>query len=319
VSLRRLLHPLPVGLAALFIAVAVVDLVHSLREEPLPPPRLLVEGAVRFAAFEPVVELAPGPGFAGVELAPQPLIAGRSWSPPVPAGRWVMASGAALELELARGGHRSLVLEGRTTAADPQPRRLRVLVNGVDCGVVELERGWRRRVVALPEGAVLPGRATVAFEVLDRNDAGRRRRAVLLRRFGLFFDPSPAPAVLGGDPPLGIDFAAERVTLRAPGILVAPFTMEERVDALTLAYEFDSPAGEAVLEVARPEGEGPGRDAPIRRELRAAGGQSGSVRFPLHGRRGLFHFTARVEPGPLPARLELRSIRLVSEEGTAGF
>jgi hypothetical protein len=318
VSLRRLLHPLPLGLAALFVAVAVVDLVDSLREEPPPPPRLLVEGAVRFAAFEPVVELAPGPGVAGVELSPPPPIAGGSWSPPVPAGRWLMASAATLELELARGGHRSLVLEGRTTAAGPQPRRLRVLVNGVDCGVVELERAWGRQVVALPEGAVRPGRATVAFEVPDRQDAGRRRRTVLLRRLGLFFDPSPAPAALDSEPPLGIDFAAERATLRAPGLLVAPFTMEERVDALTLAYEFDSPAGEAVLEVARPEGEGPGRDAPIRRELRAAEGLSGSVRFPLHGRRGLFHFTARVEPGPRPARLELRSMRLVSEEGTAG-
>ena len=100
-SLRRLVHPLPIALAALFIAVAVVDLVHSLREEPLPPPRLLVEDAVRFAAFEPVVELATGPGVAGVELDPQPPIAGRSWSPPVPAGRWVMASGATLDLELA--------------------------------------------------------------------------------------------------------------------------------------------------------------------------------------------------------------------------
>jgi hypothetical protein len=319
VSRRGLLHPLPAGLAALFIAVAAVDLVYSLRKEPLPPPRMLVEGAVRFAAFEPVVSLAPGTGVAGVELAPQPLIAGRAWSPPVPAGRWVMASGAALELELARGGHRSLVLEGRTAAAGPQPRRLRVLVNGVDCGVVELERSWRRRVVALPGGATRPGRATVAFEVLDRDDAGRRRRTVLLRRLGLFFDPSPTPAALDGDPPLGIDFAAESVTLRAPGHLVVPFTMEERVDALTLAYEFDSPAGEAVLEVARPEGGGPGRDAPIRRELRAAEGRSGSVRFVLHGRRGLFHFTARVAPGPRPARLELRSIRLVSEEGTAGL
>lgn len=318
-SLRRLLHPLPLGLAALFIAVAVVDLVDSFRKQPSPPPRVLVEGAVRFAAFEPVVELATGPGVAGMELDPQPPIAGRSWSPPVPAGRWVMASGATLDLELARGGHRSLVLEGRTTSAGPQPRRLRVLVNGVDCGVVELERGWRRQVVALPGGVVRPGRASVVFEVLDRHDAGRRRRVVLLRRLGLFFDPSPSPTVLDGDPPLGIDFAAESVTLRAPGLLVAPFTMEERVDALTLAYEFDSPAGEAVLEVARPEGEGPGRDAPIRRELRAAEGRSGSVRFPLHGRRGLFHFTARLEPGPQPARLELRSMRLVSEEGTAGL
>jgi hypothetical protein len=57
-AVRELLRPLPLVLIILFAAVAVTDIVHSVREEKPPPPDLLVNSTVDFTARDTGLEAA---------------------------------------------------------------------------------------------------------------------------------------------------------------------------------------------------------------------------------------------------------------------
>ena len=70
-TIRELLRPWPLFLLALFGAVAIVDLVHTLREEKPSPPDLVQAGAVQFTRREPVFE--PSGGSSDPEIPIRPV------------------------------------------------------------------------------------------------------------------------------------------------------------------------------------------------------------------------------------------------------
>lgn len=310
---RELLRPLPLALLLVFVAVAVVDLVHSLHEEPPPWPDVLADRTLRFDRWEPVLDLRARAGPESVELLPAVAFDAARWSEPLPGGRWVLGGGAGFELSLARGGHRTMVVECRGPSGGDGAVRVEVGVNGARRGALEVGSEWRRHLVLLPEDAVRAGRNEISLSLPGLPPAGGPRRAVLVRRLGLFFDAEEAADAVLRRPPIVVDLEVGRVSIRESGTLSADFVVDERIDALTLSYHFAAGRGRADLTVARPEGGGPGRDAVMRRTLAAGDGREGGVRFPLHGRRGEFRFAAEVELGPQPAGFDLSSVRLVRE------
>lgn len=312
-SSRELLRPLPLALLFVFAAVAVVDLVHTLREEPPPWPDVLADRTLRFDRWEPVLDLRARAGPEFVELLPAVAFDPARWSEPLQGGRWVMDDGAGFELGLARGGHRTMVVECRGPSGGDRAVRVEVGVNGARRGAFEVGSEWRRHLIRLPGDAVRAGRNQISLRLPDRPPAGRSQRGVLVRRLGLFFDAEAAEDAVQRRSPIAVDLEAERVSIQESGTLSADFAVDERIDALTLSYHFSVDRGRAELTVARPEGGGPGRDAVMRRTLAASEGPEGGVRFPLHGRRGEFRFAAEVEPGPQPAGFDLSSVRLVRE------
>ena len=153
----------------------------------------------------------------------------------------------------------------------------------------------------------------MAFEFPDRAEAGVRRRALLIRRFGLFFDPATGGEALDTPKPLIVDAAARRVAIRRSGLFELPMILDDRTDALKMRFRFSSNAGRAELVVARRGDGDDGTDEIVRVALDAAREPSGRARIPLHGRRGEFLFRVDAEVGSSDDALLITSLRLVEE------
>lgn len=311
-QLRPYFRPLPFVVVLSFAAVAVVDLIHTLRDEAPSAPVLLRRGMVEFEPAEPIIDLRSGRADPTLRVAPEPVFAGALWSEPGPRGRWILGDGAELELTLARGGHRTMRIEARPAAGKRPVRSVGVTVNAVDCGTASLDEGWQWISVKLPEGALRSGSNVMAFSLPDRPAELRSRRALEVRRIALALGENVEPKVTGSSP-VTIDFARQAAVISSPGLLVAGFTIDDRVDALRMHYRFNAPGGGAEVTVSRPGGGGIGRDAPVRRVLAPEHDRIERLRIPLHGRRGEFVFRLRVEPRAGRNRLDIRSLELVSE------
>jgi len=312
-SLRPFLRPLPLFVVFVFVAVAGVDLVQTLREEKPPPPVVLKPGDVRFEAFEPVIDLRNDSRDAGIKTLPSPVFVGGMWSEADGSGRWALGHGAELTLDLIRGGQRVVVFEGRPAAGRRPVRRVGVSVNGVDCGSAALEPGWQRRSVTVPDGALRAGPNVIVFQIPDRLSVQRPRRALQLRQIELRFDPASDSG--GAIPvPVSVDFEAQQLMIRRPGMLEAGFTVDDRVDALRMRYRLQVPGAAGEMTVARPQGDGVGRDAEVRRVLSASQNRIQRVRVPLHGRRGEFVLRLSAEPATGQFLFDIRSLELVTEK-----
>ena len=316
-NLRPLLRPVPLFLVSLFAAVAVVDLVHSLRETPELPPALLRRGVVQFEELNPVMDFRPQSPDPEVVYRPEPRLVGRKWSQVEQRGVWVMANGAALELAVAVGGHRVMILDCRPASGIQSIRSLLVTINDRGCDMVNLASGWGRYRIILPEDAVRTGNNRIVFEFPDANEGSTPRPHLLVRRMGLFFDESVGDDAVLGKPPVSVDIAEGAVSFFASGTLEVPFAVDDRIDALELRYRFRKAGGRAEVVVGRPQGEGAGRDADFQRTVSAERKRRGRIRIPLHGRRGDFVLKIRVDLNPQPAGLDLTSLRLVKENRSA--
>ena len=307
-------RPLLVVLAVVFVAVAAVDLVQTLREEPAPPPKMLRPGAVSFEPLEPVVDLRDGGPDPAVNLLPVPRPVGGLWSQPNHHGTWALGDGAKLELRLALGGQRVLVLEARPAGGRRPVRSVGLSVNGISCGALDVQPGWQHLSFSVPEGVLRAGDNTIAVHLPDRASVARPRRALQVRRLELL-----AGAVRGERapdvPPLTVDFERQRLVVRTPGVLEVPFGVDDRVDALRMRYVYLGSDLPGEMVVARPLGGGVGRDAEIRRALSPSLDGGGRVRVPLHGRRGQFVLRVVIGPWSNGSRFEIRSLELVSEGG----
>jgi hypothetical protein len=317
IDLRPLLRPFPLFLVLLFAAVAIVDLVHSLRETPEQPPALLRTGIVRFEELNPVIDLRPQPPDPEVVYQPEPELVGRKWSQPERRGVWATNDGAALKLDVEVGGHRVMILDCLPAGGKRPIRRLAVKVNGRRFGPVNLAKGWGRYRVVLPKNAIRPGSNRIVFEFPDANRARLRRRYLLVRRLGLFLDESVDDDAVLRRHPVSVDMAEGAVSFFASGTLEVPFTVDARIDALKLRYRFNQAGGRAEVVVGRPQGSGVGRDADFHCSVSADRKLGGRIRIPLHGRRGGFVFNIRVDLNPQPARLNLTSLGLVKEDRPA--
>ncbi len=190
-GLRQLLRPLPLLIAAVFVAVGLVDLVQTLREVEPPPPVVLRPGSVRFEPWEPVIDLRGGARETGVALLPVPVLIGPLWSPADPSGVWLLGDGGEIGLELSRGGHRAIILEGRPAAGKRPVRSIGISVNGTDCGTAELQAG----LAAV--GGDVGGRRVARWRQSDRVSRSRPRA--------------------GSQPAAGLAAAADRVPARREG------------------------------------------------------------------------------------------------------
>ena len=248
-----------------------------------------------------------------IELLHFPELAEAQWSAPERRGIWARGPAAELTIDLEVGGHRALVLEGLRAGGKRPAQALRVTVNGVDCGSVDVEPGWRRYSFKLPDGAVRIGSNRVVFEFPDRAGGGVTRRALLVRRFGLFFEAASDAEVLDGARPVVVDFDAERVTIRRSGFFELPLTLDDRTDALQMRFRFPSDNGRAQMVVAKRREGDDGVDEIVRLVLDAAQRSSGRVRIPLHGRRGEFLFRIEADLDSPDDLLLIWSLRLVEE------
>ena len=308
-DLRAALRPLPLVLIILFVAVAVVDIVQTIRTTPEPPPSLLGDGAIKIVELEPVVDLRSAQSRSVTAVT----LVGERWSEPEKRGVWMMGDGATLDVAVTDGGHRAMILDCTTTRGRSRATILGLEINGTDCGTLDLEEGWRRRRLLLPVEAIRPGTNRIVFRFPDRAAAATDRRSLLLRRFGLFLDPEVGNEAIERRPVVLVDPVAETVYFRATGSLEVPFTLDDRVDALQFRYFFSSENDRADIVVARPQGVGAGRDAEIRRVLSAAARAKGRVRIPLHGRRGDFILRISAALENQPARLNITALRLIKE------
>lgn len=316
-GLRQLLRPLPLLIAFVFAAVGVVDLVQTLREEEPPPPAVLRPGSVQYEPWEPVIDLRGGSRETDVRLLPVPVLIGPLWSPADPSGVWLLGDGAEIGLDLLQGGQRIIIFEGRPAAGKRPVRSVGVSINGVDCGTSDLRRGWQRWRVTVPDGALGAGANQIVFRVADREMVRKPRRALQLRQIELRLAEG-SDADRSSSQPVSVDFESQRLTLRAPGVFEARFTVDDRVDALRMRYRFRSPGGSGEMTVSRPQGGGIGRDAPMRRELNPSAEGVERIRVPLHGRRGEFVFRVQVEPSADQSQLDIRALELVTERNRSG-
>lgn len=300
----RFLRPLPLSVAILFLAVAAVDVIHNLVQEPPPMPRLLESNTVRFVMTEPLLDLRAAEEPLDVEVQPGGEF-DSSWSRPGRGGRWIEDSAASLRIDLARGGHRGLIIEARAPNRATSARRIAVRVNGTPCGDLEFGPRWERLVVAVPEGLTMAGENEIVLERADGPDGRPRGRALLVRRLALVLETADAAPLQLARSPVAIGGKGDRIILATSGALELVFHMDERIDALTLRYRFTSRESRARVVVRRPDGVGAGYDSPARRRLDAAEEGSGRVRIPMHGRRGEFLLRVVVEPGRYPQRLDL--------------
>lgn len=311
---RRLLHPLPVVLIFLFIAVAVGDLLQKLTEEPPPLPEIVGSAVPRFEALEPVIDFRADRGDRSVEVLPTPALARGQWSAPRPSGVWARGPEAELIVDLGTGGHRMLILEGMPTSGKDRARELQLTVNGVDCGRVALQPGWEEYRFDLPEGVLRPGSNRLGFGFPKPSQSKRKSRELLVRRLGLFLD-----AAFDGDvfkrprPAVTLDFDADSVTIRCSGTLEMPLVLEDRTDALQMRYRFASATGRVDIEVAQSKAGEPGSDDAVRSSVSADKKATGRIRLPLHGRRGAYVLRVRAELVAPDNRLLLSSLRLVEE------
>ena len=312
-DLRPMLRPGPLVLIFLFAAVAIVDFVHWLRETPEIPPALLRRGIVQFEELNPVIDFRLQPHDSEVVYRPEPQLVGREWSRPGRRGVWVTDDGAALDLTVAVGGHRVMILDCAPAGGGRPIRSLTVTVNDRRCGTVNLAKGWGRYRVALPADTMRPGSNRIVFGLPDADGAPTPRPCLLVRRLGLFFDESVGDGAVLREHPVSVDFAEGTVSLFASGTMEVPFTVDDRIDALELRYRFRGAAGRADVVVGRPQGSGVGRDVDFRRSVSADGKRGGRIRVPLHGRRGGFVFRIRVDLNPQPAQLDLTSLRLIKD------
>jgi len=308
-DLRAVLRPLPLVLIFLFVAVAVVDIVHTIRTTPEPPPSLLGDGAIKIVELEPIVDLRPAQTHSVADVT----LVGEDWSEPEKRGVWMMGDGATLDIAVADGGHRAMILDCTSARGRWRETTLGLEINGADCGTVDLEAGWRRYRLPLPEGAIRPGINRIVFRLPERAVAAKRRQSLLLRRFGLFLDPEVGTEAIERRPAVSVDPVKEAVYFRATGSLEIPFTLDDRVDALQFRYLFSSENDRADIFVARPQGVGAGHDAEIRRTVSAAARAKGRVRIPLHGRRGEFVLRISAVLEHRPARLNITALRLIKE------
>lgn len=310
---RQLLRPLPLFFGFLFAAVVVVDLVATLNKEPESPSPFLVPGTVRFEPFEPEFEFTARPADSEMIRHPTARLLGDLWSKPEGRGVWVMGSGAELEVNLARGGQRLVVLDCRAAGAKSEDRRLQIHINGTNCGSIACDSELRQHRFEVPETALASGSNRIVFEFPGPGQKAPPRRTLFLRSLGLFHDVNSGVPEGGRNNPVSLDFENEAVTLRASGVFEVPFSVNEHIDALKMRYRFRSSTGEARIVVGRPQGSGTGRDADIERLLDAEADASGRLRIPIHGRRGEFVFRVHAELGPEPARLTISSLELIEE------
>jgi hypothetical protein len=310
---RQLLRPLPLFFAFLFVTVAIIDVVGTLIRKPQPASPFLRPGAVSFQSSEPVIEFSATTQDSGIVRLPVARFHGDLWSEPEARGVWVMGSGAELEVDLARGGQRLLILHATAVGAKRKERLLQISVNGTDCGSIAYVPGQHRYRFEVPESVLISGSNRIVFEFSGRGRKAPLRRTLLLKSLGLYRDVSFDAAAEGRSNPVLLDFDGQTITLRGPGVAEVPFSVDEGVDALKMRYRFRSSIGEARIVVGRPRGSGAGRDADIERLLNAEAGPSGRLRIPLHGRRGEFVFRVHVDPGPEPVRLTISSLELIEE------
>jgi hypothetical protein len=310
---RRLLHPLPLFLIFLFVAVAVGDLVQKLREEPPPPPKLMGPAVPRFEALEPVIDLRLDRADPAVELRPTVVLARGQWSQPGESGVWAMGATAELIAEFTTGGHRVLILDCMPIRGKRSVHTLHLTVNEIDCGKVELMRGWRRYRFELPEEVVRPGPNRVVLGFPDRMQAKRGKRALLVRKLGWFLQEGAGVESLDPARPVLLDFEAERVTLLRSGTLELPLVLEDRTDALQMRYRFTSSIGRTQVEVVQSQAAGSGADAAPQQSASADNQPSGRIRIPLHGRRGAYVLRIRVDLASPNDRLVISALRLVEE------
>ncbi len=316
-DLRQLLRPLPLLIASVFVAVGVVDLVQTLREVEPPPPVVLQPGLVQFESWEPVIDLRGGSRETGVELLPVGTLIGPLWSAADTHGVWLLGDGGEIGFDLLRGGQRLMILEGRPAAGKRPVRSVGVSVNGVDCGIADLRRGWQRWRVKVPDGALRAGSNRVVLHVPDRPPGLRPRRALQLRQIEFRLEEGDDED-RSSSQPVTVDFETQQLVLHSPGVFEARFTVDDRVDALRMRYQFRGKEGSGEMTVSRPQGGGSGRDAPVHSVLVPSADGVERVRVPLHGRRGEFVFRVRVEPRSGQSRLDIRTLELVSETNRSG-
>lgn len=312
-DLRAAFRPLPLLLISLFVAVAVIDLVHTLRTTPEPPPSLLGDWAIKIVELEPVVDLRPAQSRFSNQLVAGVNLVGEQWSKPEKRGVWILGDGATLDVAVADGGHRVLILDCTSARGRWRVPTLDLEINGEHSGTLSIEEGWRRYRFPLPEDAIRPGFNRIVFRLPEREPAASGRRRLLLRRCGLFLDGEIGADAIERPPAVLVDPEAETVMFRAAGSLEVPFTVDDRVDALQFRYRFTSEDDHAGIVIARPQGAGVGRDAEFRRSLAADKQKAGRVRIPLHGRRGQFVFRMSADLGHRSARLNITALRLIKE------
>jgi hypothetical protein len=310
---RQLLRPLPLTLITLFIAVAVADILRTVREVPPPPPQLLGAAVLRYEPVEPVVDLRLQPADPVVEVLPSPRLAAGQWSAPSARGVWANGPASGLEIDLAVGGYRVLVVDCLPARGNPGLGSVRIRINGADCGKLELREGFERRRVALPVEALHSGTNAIVFEFPDLGAAKKSRRALLLRRFGLFFDESAGVDEIDAPPPVTVNVSSATVIVRRSGTVELPFSLDDRTDALQMRYRFPSDIGRAEVEVLKRGGEGPAGEVILQQSVTSGRERAGRVRVPLHGRRGEFVFRLRADFKPARPGLRISSLRLVEE------
>ena len=310
---RRLLHPLPIVLIFLFVAVAVADLVQKLGEVPDAPSEFEVSVTPRFEAAEPVIDFRPPKLLSGVENLPIPELDPEQWSDPERRGVWTRGAAAEFQLALASGGHRTVLLECLPGSGKRPVRTLRLSINGIDCGSVTLAPGWNKYRIPVPEGAIHPGSNRFVFEFPDRDRAPQLRRSLLIRKLGLFLEEGTDVSALKLARPTILDLESERVKIRRSGTLEVFLVLSDWTDALQMRYRFSSGAGRAEVMVARMAVDGAGEDDVLRRSINAEREMSGRVRFPLHGRRGAYVLRIRADLAQPDAQLLISSLRLVEE------
>jgi hypothetical protein len=297
----------------LFAAVAVLDVVEHFTEAPPPPLELAGTAAPRFEALEPVIDFRLDRGRTELEIRPIPELMQGQWSVPRRSGVWARSSKAELGFDLAASGHKVLVLECMPSKRNGAARSLRLIMNGIDCGEVSLEQGWKRYRFSLSGGCSRVGPNRVALSFSSRDGTVRERRELLVKRLGLFFDENTDLEALDATMPASVDFETERVTIRRSGVLEVPLTLGERTDALQMRYRFSPAVGRAELEVLKSRDRGTIPEVVMRESLTADQQTSGRVRVPLHGRRGAYMLRVRVQLAEPGNRLLISSLRLVEE------
>lgn len=207
------------------LGIAATDLYRTIRAPVVREVDVLASGELWFDPLNRLVDLRSEPASSGdVEVPPvHELIEG--WGGTGSSGTWTDGPRAVLVMRLAVGGHRAILLQGRSDPRRGPPTWLQVRVNQRVCPPIRLSQAVSVHRIEVPEGAIGPGENRFEFlvsldEAADRPAAGRR---LLVRRLVLAgeADADFKTAVLRR--PVSLNRDRRTAVIRAPGRLWVRF------------------------------------------------------------------------------------------------
>jgi hypothetical protein len=241
----------PALLALPFLVVVVVDIADVVTRQSVADENLLDHLAERasFARLERVYELTGG-SRRPTSDAHEEIELDSGWGEVTPRGTWTAGNTSSLWWHLVLTGQEALGIKCRVDRRKGPPPRLRVTINGAECGLAEPTEKMSTLRLESVSRRLVRGRNEIGFQLIEpHSEAPVSDRTLLVSRLALTghrateIPPLPTGSAfdVNGDP--------EKLSIRAAGRLIVPFHLSASGSTLEFRYRFRVPNPEAKANV----------------------------------------------------------------------